>query len=51
MRKVFVRRYWYMDSISDISVSFGISESKAKSILFRMRNKLREYLEKEGVMV
>lgn len=48
MRKVFVRRYWYMDSISDISVSFGISESKAKSILFRMRNKLREYLEKEG---
>ena len=51
MRKVFVRRYWYMDSISDISVSFGISESKAKSILFRMRNKLREYLEKEGVIV
>lgn len=49
MRKVFVRRYWYMDSVNDISVNFGISESKVKSILFRMRNKLREYLESEGI--
>ncbi|MBO5145378.1 MAG: RNA polymerase sigma factor [Lachnospiraceae bacterium] len=51
MRKVFVRRYWYADSIHDISTAFGISESKAKSILFRMRNKLRSHLEKEGIVL
>lgn len=49
MRRVFVRRYWYMDSVQTISKSFSISESKVKSILFRMRGKLREYFEKEGV--
>lgn len=51
MRKVFVRRYWYADSIHDISDAFAISESKVKSILFRMRNKLRSYLEKEGIVL
>ncbi|MDE7322256.1 MAG: sigma-70 family RNA polymerase sigma factor [Lachnospiraceae bacterium] len=49
MRMVFVRRYWYMESVKDIAHVFHISESKVKSILFRMRNKLREHLEKEGV--
>jgi RNA polymerase sigma-70 factor (ECF subfamily) len=49
MRMVFVRRYWYMESIKDISLAFHSSESKVKSILFRMRNRLREHLEKEGV--
>lgn len=51
MRKVFVRRYWYLDSVHDISVHMVLSESKVKSILFRMRNKLREYLEKEGIVL
>jgi RNA polymerase sigma-70 factor (ECF subfamily) len=37
-----------MDSIADISHHFGITQSKAKSILFRCRNALRKYLEKEG---
>lgn len=47
-RIIFVRRYWLMDSVSSISRDFGISQSKVKSILFRSRNQLREYLEKEG---
>ncbi len=47
-RKIFVRRYWYLDSIEDISMRFGISNSKVKSTLFRGRKQLREYLEKEG---
>lgn len=51
MRKVFVRRYWYMDSIHTISHTFRLSESKVKSMLFRMRNKLREYLEREGIVL
>ena len=49
MRAVFVRRYWYMDPIKDIAEMFQISESKVKSILFRMRNKLREHLEEEDI--
>lgn len=50
-RNVFMRRYWYADSISDISKRFEISESKVKSMLFRIRNKLRFFLEKEGVEI
>ena len=49
LRTVFVRRYWYMDSIKDIAGMLQISESKVKSILFRMRNKLRKHLEEEDI--
>ena len=48
-RIIFVRRYWYVDSINNIAKMFNISESKVKSSLFRTRNKLRVYLEKEGI--
>lgn len=47
-RNVFIRRYWYLDSITAISARFALSESKVKTMLFRCRNQLREYLEKEG---
>ena len=50
-RIIFVRRYWYADSIESISKRFSMSESKVKSILFRTRSKLKNYLEKEGVMI
>jgi len=50
-RIVFVRRYYYADSIKDISERFDMSEGKVKSLLFRARNKLKEYLEEEGVNV
>lgn len=50
-RKIFIRRYWYSDSISEICFSLSISKSKAKSILFRTRNKLREYLIGEGFTI
>ena len=47
-RNIFIRRYWYLDSIQSISERFAISESKVTSILFRLRKKLREYLIREG---
>lgn len=47
-RNVFIRRYWYMDSVQRIAQGYGISESKVKSILFRCRNELKNELEKEG---
>ena len=48
-RKVFICRYWYMDSIEDIAVRFGFSESKVTSMLYRTRGKLRKMLEEEGL--
>ncbi|MBE6628376.1 MAG: RNA polymerase sigma factor [Ruminococcaceae bacterium] len=47
-RNVFIRRYWYLDSVAAISRRFGLSQSKVKTTLFRCRNRLREHLEKEG---
>jgi len=47
-RNVFVRRYWFFDSISEICARYGFSQSKVKSMLFRMREGLRDYLTKEG---
>lgn len=47
-RNIFIRRYWYLDSIADISKRFALSESKVKTTLYRCRNRLRAYLEKEG---
>lgn len=47
-RIVFVRRYFSLCSIEEISKEFGVSESNTKTMLFRTRKKLREYLEKEG---
>lgn len=50
-RNVFIRRYWYFDSMEKISQSTGFSQSKVKSILYEMRRKLRMYLESEGIEV
>lgn len=47
-RLIFLRRYWYLDSIADISLRFSISQSKVKTSLWRTRNALREHLEEEG---
>lgn len=50
-RNVFVCRYWYMDSVANISKKFLFSESKVKIILYRTRNRLRDYLKEEGVLL
>ena len=50
-RKVFVRRYWFCDSITEISKRYGYSEGKVKTELCRMRTKLKAWLEKEGYEV
>ena len=50
-RHIFVCRYWYFDSIASISRQFGFRETKVKSMLFRIRTKLRNKLIKEGVTI
>ncbi len=47
-RLIFLRRYWYMDTVADIAQKLGIGESKVKTTLFRCRKELRAWLEKEG---
>jgi len=48
-RRVFIRRYWYFDSVSDIAKSFGYGLSKTKMMLLRTREKLAQRLKKEGI--
>ena len=47
-RKIFLLRYFDLSPIREICEKYGISESKAKSMLHRTRKKLRTYLQKEG---
>lgn len=48
-RVIFLRRYWYVDSIAEIAARYRVSESRVKSSLHRSRARLRKYLEQEGV--
>lgn len=50
-RNMFIRRYWFSDSIRQIAKQYGVRESKVKSQLFRIRGRLKEYLAKEGFTV
>ena len=48
-RRIFLCRYWYLDSVDAIADRFGFSQSKTASILHRIRGKLNKQLEKEGL--
>ncbi len=50
-RNIFVRRYWYMSSVKEISGEYGMGESKVKMRLMRMREELKDALEKEGIII
>ena len=49
-RKIFIRRYWYMSSVREIANEYEFTISKVKMVLSRVRNDLKELLEKEGIM-
>ena len=49
-RRIFLLRYWYMDTIEEIADKLDISESKVKVSLHRTRNKLKKFLEREGLL-
>ena len=50
-RYVFIRRYYYSDSIETIAKTLNSGAGKIKSILHRTRNELRKYLEREGIAI
>ncbi len=50
-RNVFVRKYWFFDSVADIADKYGFTESKIKSMLFHTRARLKKYLTEKGVAI
>ena len=48
---VFLRRFWYADTVGEIAARYGISESAVHMRLNRTKNRLSAYLAKEGIQV
>ena len=48
-RKIFLQRYWYFLSVKETAAQNGIKPDHAKVILYRLRQKLKAYLEKEDL--
>ena len=46
---VFTARYWYLKSVEEIAGRMGFTQSRVKSLLFRLRRRLGRYLEEEGL--
>lgn len=47
-RKIFVMRYWYTESVRNISECMKMSENSVSAVLKRLRKKLRKYLAEKG---
>ena len=50
-RNIFLRRYWFMDSVADIAKRYSVSEGKVKTVLFRLRGDLKDHLKREGYLL
>lgn len=48
---VFLRRYWYVEEYHEIAKRYGMNLNTVKTSLFRTRRKLKDYLEREGVIL
>ena len=49
VRNVFIRKYYFFDSVGDIAKRYGFTEDKVKSMLYHTRKKLKDHFIKEGV--
>ena len=50
-RRLFLRRYWFADSIKDIARAFGLKQNQTSVRLHRLRAELKDYLAKEGYRI
>ena len=48
-RNVFIRKYFFFDSVAAIAKRYGFTQSKVKNTLYHTRNRLKDYLIKVGV--
>ena len=46
---LFVQRYYYGDSVKNLAKQNGCTENQMAQKMFKLRNKLKSYLSKEGV--
>ena len=50
-RRIFVRRYFFEDSIDEIAKSHGLSAGQTRTLLHRIRSRLSDFLKKEGIYI
>jgi len=50
-RILFLRRYWFEDPVPEIAKQLGITENHARVRLTRLKNRLKRYLEQEGIVI
>ena len=50
-RSIFVRRYWYGETVPEIARTYHYSESKVTSLLHRLRKRMKKHLEQEGIEI
>ncbi|MBE6541007.1 MAG: sigma-70 family RNA polymerase sigma factor [Ruminococcaceae bacterium] len=50
-RSIFVCRYWYTDSVSEIAARYGMKEGAVSMTLNRLRKKLHNYLLERGIEI
>ena len=50
-RNIFIRRYWYCDSVKEISARYGMTESAVSMSLMRLRKRLHGFLTERGFEV
>lgn len=50
-RRLFIRRFWYLDSYEDISAAYGIAQGALRVRLSRIKKKLKEYLTERGISI
>ena len=48
-RALFIRRYWYTDSVSDLAAQYGMREGAVSTTLYRLRRQLRSHLLERGI--
>jgi RNA polymerase sigma-70 factor (ECF subfamily) len=50
-REIFLRRYWYLDSIAQIAKQYGLKETNVTTLLYRMRLKLKDRFDRKGIVL
>ena len=48
---LFARRYWYGESVSELAEKLGVSPKRASQRLYELRNRLKVFLKKKGVLL